>query len=73
MLLDLRTSQYYSFNAVGGFVWQQLQRPHSALELINAIMAEYQVDRERCRSDLYVLLRELSDAGLVRMVEDGPA
>ena len=66
-LLDLRTSTYYSINAVGAFVWDRLQTPSTIETIGDAMVAEFEVETERCLSDLRALVIRFADAGLVQI------
>jgi hypothetical protein len=70
-LLDLRTSTYYSINAVGAFVWDRLQAPVTIDKISMAMIDEFDVASERCLSDLKALVKQFADAGLVR-IDDAP-
>jgi hypothetical protein len=46
-------------------VWDLLQQSHKVSELRDAILSEYDIDVARCEQDLFHLLAELADKGLV--------
>jgi len=58
-ILDLKTGVYFGLNEVGAHVWRQLQQPRTVGELRDSIVAEYQVEPERCERDLQALLQDL--------------
>lgn len=68
-LLDLRSSTYYNVNAVGAFVWDQLQAPRKVAEIEDAVLARYEIDPETCRKDIYNLLKQLADAKLLEITD----
>lgn len=65
-LLDLKSNVYYSLNSVSAFIWELIQTPRSPDEICKAVTERYDVDAARCRADLAVLLKDLTDAGLVK-------
>jgi hypothetical protein len=65
VILQMKDGVYYSLDAVGARVWSRLQEPASVQELCDLIVAEYDVDEARCRTDLLALLRELAAASLI--------
>jgi hypothetical protein len=71
-LLKLETSTYYTLNDVGSRIWYLLQRPTAISDICDDVLAHYDVEASRCYRDVVVLLRELSDAGLVEIVDPGP-
>jgi hypothetical protein len=65
-LLDLKSNVYFSLNSVSTFVWELIQTPRSPAEICKAVMERYDVGTAQCRADLAVLLKDLTDAGLVK-------
>ena len=64
-LLDLRSSVYYGLNEVGSQVWGLIQIPTPVSAIRDALVQRFDVDPDRCHSDLIALLQHLADAGLV--------
>ena len=67
-ILNLKNSVYYGMNPVGARVWDLLKQPQSVTELRNALLDEYEVEPERCESDLFGLLEKLRSEGLIDVV-----
>ncbi|UJW87447.1 PqqD family protein [Devosia sp. SL43] len=66
-LLDLRNNQYFSLADVGTIIWQSLQAPRTLDEIVDDVLAVYEVDRTDCIQDVDVLLSELMGADLVEI------
>ena len=66
-ILNLKNTVYYGVNAVGARVWKLLQQPRSVQELRDALVDEYEVDAERCQSDLMALLEKMRSGGLIEV------
>lgn len=66
-LLDLRSNQYFSLADVGAVVWQALQTPRTLDEIVEDVMAVYEVARADCTRDVHLLLSELVGADLVEV------
>jgi hypothetical protein len=66
-ILNLKNSVYYGMNAVGTRVWNLLQKPRSVRELRDALVAEYDVEPERCERDLLDLLEKMRLEGLIEV------
>ena len=64
-LLDLRSNEYFTLDAVGAFIWDKMRSPHSRRELIQAVIDEYETTAEDCASDVDALLKDLTDAALI--------
>ncbi len=68
IVLHIGSGTYYGLNDVAATVWNLLQqRPHTLDEICAQIGREYEVDSERCRSDLRELFEQLATAGLVEL------
>ena len=71
VILDLTRGVYYGLDAVGAHIWALLQEPRSVEAIRDAILAEYEVEPERCEHDLLALLGNLESAHLIE-VSDAP-
>jgi hypothetical protein len=71
VILGLKNSVYYGVNPVGASVWKLLQKQRSVAELRDAVLEEYDVEKERCERDLLDLLGKMHAEGLIEVV--GPA
>ena len=66
--LDAAGGNCFGFNAVATAVWRDLLSPKSFDEIEEALLAQYDVDRDQCRTELLVLLDDLVEKGLVRKI-----
>jgi sulfur transfer complex TusBCD TusB component (DsrH family) len=71
VILSLEDGVYYGLEEVGARIWELLQRPIQVSAIRDALVAEYDVDPERCRRDLLALLQDLAARGLVEVRERG--
>ncbi len=67
VILDVDKGVYYGMNPVAAFVWQCLESPSPFGSVRDAIIAEFDVDRDICERDLAALLSNLVEAGLVHV------
>lgn len=65
VILDLSNGTYYGLDEIGARIWGLIQEPKPVSEIVDALIEEYDVDREHCESDLLALLNELASKGLV--------
>lgn len=63
--LDPQAGHCFGFNGVAAAVWRALETPKSFDELRDALLSEYDVDRERCSLELQQLLADMTAKGLV--------
>ncbi len=69
VLLGMEDGIYYGLNPVGAFIWEQIKEPKTIDEIRDAVLSEYEVNKSECEGDLYELLRELVEKGLVEVME----
>lgn len=69
-ILDLRSGVYYGLNQTGAFIWERIKEPVPVREIRDAIAAEYEVDVAHCERDLFRILTELVDRGLVEIKDE---
>ena len=67
VILNFDHGVYYGLDQVGGRVWSLLQNPVTPVEIRDQIVAEYEVESDRCEADLEELLGELHAAGLIEV------
>jgi hypothetical protein len=73
-LLNLKTGVYYGLNHVGALVWKDLQQPIQISDVCDHLITAYpQPQREQIITDVFELLIELIDAGLVTVQPAPPA
>ncbi|MGC9973439.1 MAG: PqqD family protein [Bryobacteraceae bacterium] len=66
-ILNMKNGIYYGLNPVGARVWRLIQQPMTLEKIRNVILAEFEVDCERCDADVRVLLDQLSEEGLIEV------
>lgn len=71
-ILSLTSGTYYGLNAVGARIWNLIRQPQVVQHVLERLLADYEVDAERCKCDLLAMLDELVAEGLVR-VSNEPA
>jgi hypothetical protein len=71
-IVHLKAGVYYGLDPVGARIWELIATPRSVRAVRDALLAEYQVDAERCGDDLITLLRTMADAGLVDVSDGAP-
>lgn len=68
VVLNMNDSKYYGLNGIGAFIWQSIEASGRVSAIVDSILDNYEVTRESCEEDVLIFLRELSDAGLIRVV-----
>ena len=68
MALDVEAGTCFGFNSVATDIWRKLESPKSFMELNDALLAEYEVSKDRCSAELGELIRTMMEMGLVKEV-----
>lgn len=72
VMMSLEQGKYYGLDAVGSRIWQLVGAPIEIGELCRRLLAEFDVDAERCERDVIEFLEGLEREGLVE-VRNGKA
>lgn len=70
VILDTDASEYYGLNEVGTRIWTLLQEPRTFEELVDALLEEYDVDRDQCEEDVSELLEQMMEKDLLDVDSD---
>ena len=65
VLLNLENEEYYGLDGVGTRLWQLIEAGTTFGAAVAALVAEYDVERERLLADLVALVTDLRVHGLV--------
>ncbi|MCI0650480.1 MAG: PqqD family protein [Planctomycetes bacterium] len=65
VILHLESGIYYGLNEVGARIWSLVEEPRTVQALIDAIVAEYDVEPEQCARDVETLLGRLVEKRLI--------
>ena len=68
-ILNLKNGVYYGLDPIGAKIWNLIQKPRVLNEIVEMIFSEYDVDKNRCKSDIFDLIEDLLDNGLVKVNE----
>ena len=66
-ILHLKAGIYYGLDGVGARVWNLIREARTVREIREVLVSEYEVDPDRCESDLITLLQRLADEGLIEV------
>ena len=68
VILHLKNGVYYGLDPVGTRIWQLIQQPTSVSEVVDTVLAEFEVEREQCGRDTLKLLNELAAENLIEVL-----
>jgi methyltransferase-like protein len=60
-----------SLNAVGTFIWKQIDGQHELRDIVDILCDEYEVERAQAETDVTGFVQQLLDHGLITLSETG--
>lgn len=69
VMLDPRTSNYFGLDGVGHRIWELLEEPTTVDAMVSKLVSEYEVEPDRCTSEVAALVDELVEVGLVERID----
>lgn len=70
VVLDADTGECYGFDPIAAQIWKALAEPASVQSICSILLADYDVDRATCESQVLAFLEELRSEGVVELYED---
>jgi hypothetical protein len=67
VMMSVEMGQYYGLDPVGSRVWELIGKPVKVSALIDALLLNYDVDRETCERDVLEFLEQLHEAGILQV------
>lgn len=62
---DLNLNMMITLNGTGRFLWEQLQEENDEAALVDALLKEYDVDKETAASAVRAFVKKLNDNGFL--------
>ena len=66
-ILNLKDGVYYGLDPIGAKIWNLIQNPRTLNDVVEKIWEEYDVEKDKCRDDIFELIEELLTNGLVKV------
>jgi hypothetical protein len=72
-VLHTGSQRYYALRGIGAAIWQRLQAPIRVGALVEALVRDYEVEPQRCLTEVLDLLGRLAAAGLLQETAAPPS
>ncbi len=69
VMLDMESGFYFGLNSVASVIWGLLANEIGFEELIDQLMAQFEVERSLCETDTKELLDQMLEKNIIRRVE----
>jgi len=66
VLMSVKNGKYYNLGTVGGRIWDLLESPATVQQLVDALVAEYDVTPDQCAAQIEPFLELLLKEELIR-------
>ena len=67
VLLSIQNGEYYNMNEVGSRIWELIEKPAAVATVIEALLAEFEVERGTCEREALAFLEQLRRDNLLRI------
>lgn len=68
VMLDMDSGFYFGLNSVASVIWGLLEIEIGFEELINQLMAQFEVERSLCEAETKALLNQMLEKNIIRTV-----
>lgn len=65
VLLDMEKIAYYGLDETATFIWEQLAEPRRVGDVIDALLEQFEIDRDTCEEETLALLTHMHREGAV--------
>ena len=69
VMMDIVSGKYYNLGTTGGVIWGLLETPKTLSGIVEDLMAQYDVDRKTCESQVEAFLESGMKRGLFSVEE----
>ncbi len=70
VFLSFNTGEYVALNATATQIWEKIYTPTVVEELINGLLVEYDVLRDKCNLETIECLNDLLERGIIEISND---
>ena len=67
VVLSMQSAMYYGMDELGSRIWELVRDPIQVASIVDAIVDEYDVERDRCEADVRAFLADLAAKGLIEV------
>jgi Coenzyme PQQ synthesis protein D (PqqD) len=70
VMMSIEKGEYYGINPIGSRIWELLETSLRVSDLCQTLMVEYNVDENRCISDVVAYLQQLLEKNVITIVDE---
>ncbi|MDQ8205645.1 lasso peptide biosynthesis PqqD family chaperone [Pelagicoccus sp. SDUM812003] len=65
VMMDIESGNYFGLGLIGSRIWQLIETPNSIQQILDSLLAEYEVEKEQCLEDIIDFLDQLAQNRIV--------
>jgi hypothetical protein len=67
VMIDIERGAYFGMNPVAGEIWEMLEVSHTPQQVIEKLLAEYEIDAETCQTETLAVLQRMARLKLIEI------
>jgi hypothetical protein len=67
VMMSVEKGQYFGLEPVGSRIWELIEKPTKVSAVIDALLLQYDVDRQTCEREVLAFLAELYEADIMEV------
>lgn len=68
VMLSVTNGEYYGLDEIGSRIWELIELPITAGNLVDALVKEFEVEKDECLADTLEFLEGLLNKGLILLL-----
>lgn len=73
VMMSIQSGKYYNLGAIGGRIWDLIEKPLSVQQLVDILAAEYEIGQGDCEEQVLGFLEQLRAEQLIKIGDDSAA
>ncbi|PLK42216.1 PqqD family peptide modification chaperone [Emticicia sp. TH156] len=65
VIMNVETGKYITLNNIATVIWEKLEQPTTAENLIQHLISRFDVNEDQCARETYAFLEKLKEQGLI--------
>lgn len=65
VMMSIESGKYFNLGEIGGRIWELIEQPKTIEQVVDALMLEYEIDKEQCETQVGAFIQSLYDNELI--------
>ena len=65
VMMSISNGKYYNLGEIGGSIWTLIEQSISVNDIVMALVANYEVEKEKCEEQVLSFLHQLNEEELI--------